>query len=247
MGVKLNKILYNNKINYEIEEEKITSIICKEGTINLNYLTDGEDDIIYSNRKVGYVLYPVVKTFTFSTVREELTFGLEKYNYKTNTINKRIEDALKMVNLPLEYLNRDPLTLSSGEQLSLSLAAVLTLNPKTIILENPTIDIDNGRSNQLIKLLKKIKKYHKTIIIISSDIEFITKVSDNYLILKKSKILSSGKVKELVDNCKDLSNAGIQMPKIIEFIDLVKKKKNINLEYTFDIKELMKDVYRNVK
>lgn len=247
MALNLKKILYNSKINYEIEEEKITSIICNPGLVNLKKLIDAEDDLVYKGRNIGYVFNRAKDTFTFNTVREELTYCLKKYNYKVNTINKRIEDSLKMVNLKVEYLDRDPLTLSEGEQLSLSLATILTLNPKIIVLEQPTINIDNGMSNYLIKLLKKIKKYHKTIIIISSDIEFITKVSDNYLVLKKDKVVDEGKINKLINNYKCLSIAGIRNPKIIDFIDLVKKKKNIDLEYTLDIKELMKDVYRNVK
>ena len=49
------------------------------------------------------------------------------------------------------------------------------------------------------------------------------------------------------NNGDKIKRAGIEIPKIIDFINTVKKKKDINLELTFDIKELMKDVYRNVR
>ena len=175
-------------------------------------------------------------------------FGLKKYNYKVSTINKRIEDSLKMVNLPKEYLDKSPFELSSGEKESLALGIVLSLNPKLIIIDNPTSNLDSRNKEYLIKLLKKIKtRYNKTIILLTSDIEFTIKVTDNYLILKNDKIISSGVKKELLNNISKIKTSKVEIPKIIDFINAVKKKKNINLELTFDVKELMKDIYRNVK
>ena len=67
------------------------------------------------------------------------------------------------------------------------------------------------------------------------------------IILKNDKIISSGVKKELLNNISKIKTSKVEIPKIIDFINAVKKKKNINLELTFDVKELMKDIYRNVK
>ena len=153
-----------------------------------------------------------------------------------------------MVNLPKEYLDKSPFELSSGEKESLALGIVLSLNPKLIIIDNPTSNLDSRNKEYLIKLLKKIKtRYNKTIILLTSDIDFAIKVTDNYLILKNCKIISSGIKKELLNNISKIKTSKVEIPKIIDFINAVKKKKNINLELTFDVKELMKDIYRNVK
>ena len=260
MGLKLNKVNYKDKlknINYEFEEGKITSIISSSGSGKtiLSYIisgiekpTSGEVINTYQGREIGYIFQNAEESFIFSTVREELIFGLRRYNYKIDNLNKRIEDSLKMVGLPLEYLNKNPFELSSGEKEMLSIAIVLSLNPKLIIIDDPTIYLDNKKEEFLIKLLKKLKNnYNKTIIIFSSDIDFILKLSDNYIILKNGKISSEGTNKELLINNDKLKKAGIEVPKILEFINSVKKSKNIELEQTFDIKELMKDIYRNVK
>ena len=201
-----------------------------------------------SNNDDTYWLPKVRKPIITGKGKEELEFGLKKYNYKVSTINKRIEDSLKMVNLPKEYLDKSPFELSSGEKESLALGIVLSLNPKLIIIDNPTSNLDSRNKEYLIKLLKKIKtRYNKTIILLTSDIEFTIKVTDNYLILKNDKIISSGVKKELLNNISKIKTSKVEIPKIIDFINAVKKKKNINLELTFDIKELMKDIYRNVK
>ena len=85
-----------------------------------------------------------------------------------------------MVGLPIDYLERSPFELSSGEKELLSIAVVLSFNPKLIIIDDPTIYLDNKREEYLIKLLKKLKNsYNKTIIIFSSDLKFVSKIPQN--------------------------------------------------------------------
>lgn len=258
MGLSFNNVTYKSnlkKFNYDFEEGKITTILSEDSLSYFIYLIssleenyEGKITNTYKGRNIGIVFNKPEEAFIFNTVREELEFGLKKYNYKVNTINKRIEDSLKMVNLPIEYLDKSPFELSSGEKESLALAITLSLNPKLIIIDNPTSNLDNRNKEYLIKLLKKIKiRYNKTIILLTDDIEFAIKVSDNYILLKNGKIVNKGIKKELLNNIDKIKTAKIEIPKIIEFINNVNKKKNINLELTFDIKELMKDIYRNVK
>ena len=258
MGLSFNNVTYKSnlkKFNYDFEEGKITTILSEDSLSYFIYLIssleenyEGKITNTYKGRNIGIVFNKPEEAFIFNTVREELEFGLKKYNYKVNTINKRVEDSLKMVNLPIEYLDKSPFELSSGEKESLALAITLSLNPKLIIIDNPTSNLDNKNKEYLIKLLKKIKiRYNKTIILLTDDIEFAIKVSDNYILLKNGKIVNKGIKKELLNNIDKIKTAKIEIPKIIEFINNVNKKKNINLELTFDIKELMKDIYRNVK
>lgn len=260
MELKLNKVSYKDiikNISYEFKEGKITSIVSSSGSgkTTLSYLisgiekpTSGEVINTYKGREIGYIFQNAEESFIFNTVREELIFGLRKYNYKVDTIEKRINDSLKMVGLPIEYLDRSPFELSSGEKELLSIAVVLSFNPKLIIMDDPTIYLDNKREEYIIKLLKKLKNdYHKTILIFTSDTSFVSKITDNYILLKNGKIASVGTNKELLMSTDKLKKSGLEIPKVIDFINTVKTKKNIDLEPTFDIKELMKDIYRNVK
>lgn len=260
MAIKLEKVTYKDalkNISYEFEEGKITSIIGKSGSGKtiLSYLisglespTSGTVTSSYIGREIGYIFQYPEEAFIFSTVKEELAFGLKKYHYKLDILDKRIIDSLKIAGLSEEYLDKNPFNLSSGEKEKLALAIILSLNPNFIIIDDPTVYLDNISEAKLIKLLKKLKKnYHKTIIILSNNIEFILKVTDNYLILKNGKIISNGSSKELLKDRDKIKTAGVALPKIIEFINTVKKEKNIDLELTSDIKELMKDIYRHVK
>lgn len=259
MAIVFNKVSYKDKlknISYTFEEGKITSVLSTSGNgktlfsyILSGLIKDYTGEVInsYEGRNMGYVFQNPEESFIFNNVREEISFGLKKYNYKIDMLDKRIDDSLKMVGLDNSYLNRNPFDLSSGEKCLLALGVVLALNPKLLIIDEPTLYLDNNNIEYLIKLIKKLKNnYHKTIIIFTSDIEFAIRLTDNYIILKNGKIYSSGTSKELLNNIPRLKSSGIEIPRIIEFINVVNKKKNINLDMTFDIKELMKDIYRHV-
>ncbi len=259
MAIVFNNVSYKDKlknISYTFEEGKITSVLSVSGNgktlfsyILSGLIKDYTGEVInsYEGRNMGYVFQNPEESFIFNNVREEISFGLKKYNYKINMLDKRIEDSLKMVGLDNSYLDRNPFDLSSGEKCLLALGVVLSLNPKLLIIDDPTLYLDNKNMEYLIKLIKKLKNnYHKTIIIFTSDIEFAIRLTDNYVILKNGKICSSGNSKDLLNNIPRLKSSGIEIPRIIEFINVVNKKKNINLDMTFDIKELMKDIYRHV-
>lgn len=259
MAIVFNNVSYKDKlknISYTFEEGKITSVLSVSGNgktlfsyILSGLIKDYTGEVInsYEGRNMGYVFQNPEESFIFNSVREEISFGLKKYNYKINMLDKRIEDSLKMVGLDNSYLDRNPFDLSSGEKCLLALGVVLSLNPKLLIIDDPTLYLDNKNMEYLIKLIKKLKNnYHKTIIIFTSDIEFAIRLTDNYVILKNGKICSSGNSKDLLNNIPRLKSSGIEIPRIIEFINVVNKKKNINLDMTFDIKELMKDIYRHV-
>lgn len=201
MGIRLENVSYQDKIkniSYEFEDGKITTVIgsSSSGKTLLSYILSGIIDdytgnIIstYKNREIGYIFQRPDEAFIFETVKEELAFGIRKYNYRVDEIDKRMEEALKMVGLPKFYLDRNPFTLSSGEKEALALATILILNPKVIIIDDPSISLDNYRCDHLIKLLKKLcNRYKKTIIIFSSNTQFLVRVTDNYVLLKNGRL-----------------------------------------------------------
>ena len=102
MAIKLDKVSYQDKlknISYEFTEGKITTVISSSGSGKtlLSYLlsgliTDYTGTITnsYIGRELGYVFQNPEESFIFSNVLEELSFGLNKYNYKVDTIEKRM-------------------------------------------------------------------------------------------------------------------------------------------------------------
>lgn len=196
--------------------------------------------------RIGLVFQFPEEQFFCKTVKEEIEFGMRYFKKTVKSIEKHVSDALLMVGLDDSYLTRNPYTLSSGEMRKVAIASILAFNPKIVILDEPTIGLDNSSKENLIKIIKLLKnRYHKTVIIVSNDTDMLHKISDHIVLLDKGKIVLEGSKYEVFKQ--DIEKYGVKKPKIIEFEELVYKEKNIKIGYRDDINDLMKDVYRYVK
>lgn len=258
-------------INFDFKSGKINAIVGKSGSGKTTILelidglimpTTGSIDVgtycLENNKipkninnlriKVGLIFQNPEQQFFCKTVRQEIEFGINCFNYKTTTIEKRVSDSLKMVGLDETYLDRDPFSLSHGEMRSVAIASILAFNPKVIMFDEPTIGLDSASKKNLIRLIKMLKvRFSKNIIVVSHDTDFLLKISDTVSVLEDGKIVLTGNKYDVFSNEKIMKKNNIKVPKLIEFSNLVKKKKDIKIGYRDEINDLIKDIYRYVK
>lgn len=194
-------------------------------------------------KKVGYVAEDL--DFIMATVFEELAKKIKEQHYRESELEKRVFDALKMVGLSHTFVDRNPRTLSTGEQRKLALAKALICNPKVVVLDEPSFGFDPFEQKKLIKLVRMLKtRYHKIVIIISNDLDFLLPVVDQILVMEDGKIKMNQTKYQVLKATRKLKNMGIQVPKMIEFSDIVLKKKKIKMGYRDQMNDLIKDIYR---
>ena len=264
-----NKVLDN--INITFETGKVYGLIGKSGSGKTSLIqlinglllpTDGKIMLgkykIDSRTKakalkqlrsnVGIVFQNSEEQFFCHTVREEIEFGMINFEIKTDSIDKKAIDALKIVGLNETYLERNPLLLSHGEMRKVALASILVYNPKIIILDEPTRGLDDLGKKNLIKIIRKLKmRYNKTFIIVSHDTNFLLQLVEYVYLLENGVISLSGDKYTVLSNESVLKKNNISVPDILAFSNLVLRKKNIKLGFRDDINDLIKDIYRHVK
>lgn len=266
----ISKTIIKN-LNVTIKERQITSFVGPNGSGKstiaklislLDLPTKGEikfQEIYITNKlnkenlkklrpQIGIVYQNPQNQFFCDTVKKEIEFAINNLNYQTKDKEKRIKDSLKLVGLNPKYIDTNPNNLSKGQQWKLSLAITLSVNPKILILDEPTLELDSNNKKQLIKIIKMMKlRYNKTIIIFSKDTDFVHEISDYVYIFNNGKIILEGDKYEVFTNIQILKQNKLTPPKIIEFVNLVEKQKNVKIGYRDDINDLMKDVYRYVR
>lgn len=260
-----------NGINLSIESGKVTGIVGPSGSgkttmiemINaLRIPTKGKvivGDTIVSKRhkisnikkfrlNIGMVFQFSEEQFFCDTVEKEISFALEQFKFKPEEIIEKMKEALKIVELDESFLERDPFSLSNGEMRKVAIASILAYDPEILILDEPTIGLDMASKRNLINILTTIKvKYNKTILVVSHDVDFINKISDNVILIKNGNIIANGNKYDIFKNEELLNENEIPIPKIIEFENYVLNEKNIKLGYRDEINDLVKDILRNVK
>jgi len=195
--------------------------------------------------QIGYVFKNPYDMFFNDTVRKELSYAIDEFDYKKDSKEKRIVDALKLVGLDESYLDRNPMDLSLIEAKKIAFACILIYNPKVIILDEITNGISSSDKNELTRLFRILKnKYRKIIILLSKDTSFCYQITDYVYLMSYTRLIKEGK-RDILEDADTLKNINLEVPKIVSFVDAYNKKGR-ELNYYNNILDLIKGVYRDV-
>ncbi len=157
----------------------LTKLLTREEKITEGSLTVDEFDLVkMPNRKVPYyrrrigVVFQDFRLLTDKTVYENVAFAMEIIGEPKKVIKRRVPTILSIVGLQ-DKANSFPDQLSGGEQQRVALARALANNPKTIIADEPTGNIDPKLSLEIMNLLVKIHKKNKTVIVVTHEKQLV--------------------------------------------------------------------------
>lgn len=180
---------------------------------------------------VGMVFqYPEYQLFD-ETVARDVAFGPKNLKLPKEEIDIRVKEAIEMVGLDYDDIkDRAPFDLSGGQKRRVAIAGVIAMRPKALILDEPTAGLDPRGKEQILSLITHLKEHcTPTIIVISHDVDEITRFADRIIVFNEAKIEYDMPMKELFTNEKSLQEIGLDIPKAIK-INNELKKRGINLE-----------------
>lgn len=210
-------------------------ILPQEGTVKIFdvdlSVKKPKPDLRKLRGDVGMVFqYPEYQLFD-ETVAKDVAFGPKNLKLPKEEIDIRVKEAIEMVGLDYDDIkDRAPFDLSGGQKRRVAIAGVIAMRPKALILDEPTAGLDPRGKEQILSLITHLKEHcTPTIIVISHDVDEITRFADRIIVFNEAKIEYDMPMKELFTNEKSLQEIGLDIPKAIK-INNELKRRGINLE-----------------
>ncbi len=193
------------------------------GTVTL----DGEDTrkktTAELSRKAGVAFQNPDHQLFSESVEAEIAFGLRNFGFPEDVVTQRVDWALNFFNLT-EYRKSSPLILSGGEKKRLTIACVLSWDPKVVVLDEPTVGQDAIQKEKLAGIVRQLRSTGKTIIIVSHDIEFLWPMQPRMIVMARGRILSDGPSSEVMLKDDMLSSARVSQPQLVRFYSHLTKR-----------------------
>ncbi|QAT41371.1 energy-coupling factor transporter ATPase [Clostridium sp. JN-9] len=177
-------------------------------------------------KKVGLVFqYPEYQLFE-ETIEKDIAFGPRNLGLSDDDINTRVERAMNIVGLDYEkYKDKSPFEISGGQKRRVAIAGVVAMEPKILILDEPTAGLDpKGRDDILGKIKKLHKEYNMTIILVSHSMEDVANLADRILVMNEGKCILDGKPSEIFKEIDTLESVGLAVPQVTYLIRELRKK-----------------------
>lgn len=127
----------------------------------------------------------------------EVAYGLQNLGIPRDEIHRRVEKVLKKLGI-WEYREKNPFLLSGGQMQRVAIASMLVMNPKVMIFDEPTSQLDPRATKEIFSIVEDMAKEGKTIIIVEQKIELMARHCDKLLVLEGGKCIAFGKTEEVL-------------------------------------------------
>ncbi len=131
------------------------------------------------------------------TVFEELAFGLENIGVPREEMKARVEDAMKLTGIS-DLAERSPYSLSGGQQQRVALTSILVMQPKVLVLDEPTSQMDPIGTREVFGVIRRMAERGMTVILVEHKVEWIAQFADRVVALKDGQIFLDGTPSEVL-------------------------------------------------
>jgi energy-coupling factor transporter ATP-binding protein EcfA2 len=264
---KGNEVYALNNVNLKIKENKFillagetgsgkTSLIrCMNGLIpqfysgyykgwvEVNGIDTTNTSIADLSTFVGIVFQNPENQLVSMNVEHEIAFGLENLGIPKDQIKQKIDEVVQLTGIE-NILNKAPFEISGGEQQRVALASILALNPKILILDEPTSNLDPFFASKILTLLQKIHQERDITIIISEHrLDLLISIVDEIILMNKGKIIEHGEKDEVINNT-NFEQLKINKPFIHSLFTNLKSEKLFDGNIPFNLSEAARIIKR---
>lgn len=199
----------------------------KSGTIIIDGIdiTDSKTGMLEIRKKVGLVFqYPEYQLFE-ETVAKDVAFGPANLGLEPEEIDARVRRSIELVGLDYDEIkNASPFELSGGQKRRVAMAGVLAMEPRVLVLDEPTAGLNPRAHRDILDMVGEIHRREKnTIILVSHNMNDVARLSDRILVMSGGKLEMNGTPQEIFSREEEVKSMGLALPDSMEILSRLKK------------------------
>lgn len=201
--------------------------IPTEGDILVGNMNTKDDDSLWDIREMcGMVFQNPDNQLVATIVEEDVAFGPENLGVPREELRKRVDECLELVGMS-EYKRHSPALLSGGQKQRIAIAGILAMNPKCLLMDEPTAMLDPQGRKDILDTVLKLREMGKTIIHITHYMEECVN-ADRIIVINEGDVVLEGTPREVFSNVEQMKEIGLNVPEPTE-ISYLLNKSNINV------------------
>lgn len=189
-------------------------------------ITSKEVKLTDIRKKIGLVFqYPEYQLFE-ETIEKDVAFGPNNLGLSAEEVSNRVKKSMEMVGLDYEtYKDVSPFDLSGGQKRRVAIAGVIAMEPKVLILDEPTAGLDPKGRDDILEQIKILhEKYKITIVLVSHSMEDVGKLAERIVVMNGGKIELLGKPSEIFKEVETLERIGLAVPQVTYLMRALREK-----------------------
>lgn len=209
-------------------------------------LTNKETKLTNIRKKIGLVFqYPEYQLFE-ETIEKDIAFGPNNLGLSQEEVSERVKKSMEMVGLDYEtYKDVSPFDLSGGQKRRVAIAGVIAMEPKVLILDEPTAGLDPKGRDDILEQIKILhEKYKMTIVLVSHSMEDVGKLAERIVVMNKGKVALMGKPAEIFKEVEILEEIGLAVPQVTYLMRALKEKGFNVSDEVFTVEQGSKEILR---
>jgi cobalt/nickel transport system ATP-binding protein len=183
-------------------------LVPQAGTVRIGDLPLNKETLSHVRRTVGLVFQDPDDQLFMPLVYDDVAFGPLNLGLPLEEVEERVNQALATVGA-MHLKDRPPYRLSGGEKRAVAIAAVLSMSPDILVMDEPTSSLDPKTRRQLIELLKT---FHHTLIIATHDLDMVLDLCSRTIILKAGRVVADGPTRDLLQDDELLRTSSLEKP-----------------------------------
>ncbi|MFA9398191.1 MAG: energy-coupling factor transporter ATPase [Clostridiaceae bacterium] len=189
-------------------------------------ITEKKVKLYEIRKKVGLVFQYAEYQLFEETIEKDIAFGPKNLRLSEEEVKNRVKKAMNIVGLDYEkYKDKSPFELSGGQKRRVAIAGVVAMEPKVLILDEPTAGLDPVGRDEILNQIQILREVYKmTIILVSHSMEDVAKVASRIIVMDKGKCILDGPPKKVFKEIDTLERVGLAVPQVTYLANRLREK-----------------------